>query len=453
MSLFLRTHLMSGPRLRPAARCMALIILFFGIELIAVYALHLDSLNVLLQHHWQIADLHSLAAEPFTSWIYIHLQPPLLNMIVAVFSWINSQTYTNFIILNCFCAALSSFTILFVVNRFTGQYKWVGYCFASAYLLAPSTLLNSAYPFYPSLTSAGYSALALSFFTAAQHKRLSLTLLSASLIFLSLLRSSFPPITAVVVLGIYFLFIDNRVNWKRNILIVMILSLSPITAVYTKNLLMYNFWGSSSFSPINLAKGFGVPVELNYFPTPEQINRDRPDIRCEHSYKFIDQAIVKKDGNPNYNSCYFLAFAQTQRQTAWEHYDFKQHLRRVMSHVGKYLSLPDRYEYLSNRIKIQSYANTFNQVFLPWFARDGYAIRLTILLIIAAMPFSLWLLSDKRMIGLYALSMVHFATHVITDGDESDRFVFDIEFCFYIFAGFLCLKFFEKKINPHLQSI
>jgi hypothetical protein len=443
---------MSRLRFIPVARCAALIILFFGIELVAVYALHLDSLNVLLQHHWQFADLNSLALEPFTSWIYIHSQPPLLNIFVAVFLWINDQAYADFIILNCLCAALSSFTILFIVNRFSAHYKWLGYCFAAAYLLAPSTLLNSAYPYYPALTSAGYSALALSFFTAAHSKRLSLTLLCASLIFLTLLRSSFPPITAVVVLGIYFALIDNRINWKRNFLMVMIFSLIPITTVYTKNFLMYDFWGSGSWAPINLAKGFGVPVELNYFPTPEQINRERPDIHCEHSYRSIDQAIVKKDGNPNYNSCYFLAFAQTQRLTAWEGYEFKQHIRRVISHLGKYLSLPDKYEYLSNRTKIQSYANTFNTVFLPWSVRVGYDIRLTILLIIASMPYFLWLRSDKRMIGLYAICIVHMVTHVITDGDESDRFVFDIEFCFYIFAAFLCLKFFDKKIDLPSRS-
>lgn len=438
-------------RLMPLAQYAALIALFFGIELIAVYAGHLDSLNVLLQHHWQVADLYSLAAEPFTSWIYIHTQPPLFNIIVAAFLWLNGQTYTDFIILNCLCAAFVSFTILFIVNRYINRYKWLGFCFALAYLLAPSTLLNSAYPYYPALTSAGYSALALSFFTAAQWKRLSLIMLCASLIFLTLLRSSFPPITAIVAIGIYFILIDDKVNWKRNCLIVMIFSLSPITMVYTKNFLMYNFWGASSFSPINLAKGFGVPVELNYFPTPEQINRERPDIVCEYGYKPIDKVILKMDGNPNYNSCYFLSFAQTQRQTAWVNYDFKQHLWRVISHIGKYFSLPDKYEYLSNRTQIHAYAHAFNTVFLPWSARDGYDIRLTILLIIAAMPYCLWLRSDKRMIGLYALCIVHLATHVLTDGDESNRFVFDIEFCFYIFAAFLWINFYHRKIEPNPQ--
>ncbi len=116
-------HPMPTLRLMPLAQYAALIALFFGIELIAVYAGHLDSLNVLLQHHWQVADLYSLAAEPFTSWIYIHTQPPLFNIIVAAFLWLNGQAYTDFIILNCLCAAFVSFTIFFIVNRYINHYK------------------------------------------------------------------------------------------------------------------------------------------------------------------------------------------------------------------------------------------------------------------------------------------------------------------------------------------
>ena len=447
MSVPKRALAMLKRKFMQVARYITLIILFFCIEFIAVHGLDLDSLSALLQHHWQVADLHSLSAEPFTSWIYIHTQPPILNVVVAVFFWMNNKVYADFIVLNCLCAAFTASTILIIVNRYAVPYKWIGYCFAVAYLIAPSTLLNSAYPYYPSLTSAGYSALGLSFFTASQSKKLSLILLCASLIFLTLLRSSFPPIIAVAIIGIYFTLIDDRANLKRNLLIVMICSLIPITAVYTKNYLMYGFWGSSSFAPINMAKGFGVPVELNYFPTPEQINRELPDIRCEHSYKSIDEVVIKQDGNPNYNSCYFLAFAQKQRQIAWTNYEFKLHMRRVMAHLGKYFSLPDKYEYLSNRTKIQSYANTFNTIFLPLPLRDGYDIRLSILLIIVAMAYSLWLCRDKLMIGLFAICMIHMVTHVITDGDESDRFVFDVEFYFYIFAAFLGLKLFHKKIS------
>lgn len=442
---------MFKPSQTPLVHFCTHVFIFFAIQLIAVHALRLDSLAALLEHHWQIADLHSLASHPFTSWIYIHTQPPLFNLIVAAFLAMNGQAYADFIFLNCFCAALTSFTILFVINRCVTHRKWPGYCFAILYLLAPSTLLNSAYAFYPALTSAGYSALALSFFTAAHNKKLSLFLLCASLIYLTLLRSSVPAITVVVVIGVYFVLISDRVNWKRNITIVTICSLFPILAVSTKNFIMYDFWGSTSFAPINLAKGFGVPVELNYFPTPQQIRDERPEIRCEHGYNFIDRSTVKQDGNPNYNSCYFLAFAQSQRLTGWINYDFGKHLTRVISHVARYLSLPDKYEYLSNRANIKIYADVFNSVFLPWSIRNGYDIRMTILLIMVLMPYGLRLQPDKRLIGLYAICLIHMITHVLTDGDEGDRFVFDIEFCFYIFAGFLCSTFFGKKLAGSLE--
>lgn len=429
----------------PVVYWISIFILFFGIELVAVYAANLNTLSVLLQHHWQIADMFSLAAEPFTSWIYIHSQPPLLNLIIATFLTINGEAYTDFIILNCLCAAFTSSTILFIINKCLVDKKWLGYVFAVVYLLAPATLLNSAYPYYPALTSAGYAGLALSFFTAHRREKLSLTILCVSLIFLTLLRSSFPPVIAILVICVYFLFVANATKWKRQFLFITIVSLLPIATIYAKNFLMYDFWGSTSFAPINLAKGFGAPVELNYFPSPQQIKQERPNILCEHGYKSIDTDIFKKDGNPNYNSCIFLAFANTQRHMAWDGYDLNQHMRRILAHIGKYFSLPDKYEYLSNRINIQTYSKNFNSVFLPLSIRDGYDIRLTILLLIVIMPLGLWTRPDKRMISLYTIFLIHLVTHVLTDGDESDRFVFDIEFCFYIFFVFLISLYFGKK--------
>ena len=42
--------------------------------------------------------------------------------------------------------------------------------------------------------------------------------------------------------------------------------------------------------------------------------------------------------------------------------------------------------------------------------------------------------------------IIHFASHVLTDGYESKRFVFDIEFIFFIIGGLLVNEF-RKSIN------
>lgn len=413
-------------------------LLFLILELSAVYGLQLDTLGRVLRQHWQFADLSTLAAEPFTSWMYIHSQPPLLNIIVAAIISKSGDAYSGFILLNCLGAAITSVVILYILNQGITRYRWLSYCFALAYLLAPSTLLYSAYPFYPTLTSTGYAILALALFIAKSHKRLSLLLLCASLVYLTLLRSSFPPVIALLILIIYFALIFDKAGRLKNACLVALCSLIPITAIYTKNFVMYDFWGSTSFAPINTAKGFGVPIELNYFPSPEELMRTRPDLPCKHSYRSIDQAPAKQDGNPNYNSCYFLAFAQSQQGIAWKDYVFERHLRRIVSHVARYLSLPDRYQYLTNRSSLEAYADVFNTAFLPLPLREGYTIRVGVVLLMLAMLWSLYRTRDKRMIALYAICVVHMLSHVLTDGDESDRFIFDIEFCFYIFAGYAC---------------
>ena len=420
-------------------------LLFFTLELTAVFALELDTLSLLLRHHFQIADLHSLEAAPFTSWIYIHSQPPLFNSLVALLSYFNGKVYTDLVVLNCLCTALTALVILYISNQFAASRKWLGYCAALLYLLAPSTLLYSAYPFYPALTSVGYAALALSFFTNKTHKIFSLVLLCVAVIYLTLLRTSFPPTIALIVLGIYFFVIDNRLSSKRSILLVTVCCLVPVTAIYTKNFILYDFWGSSSFAPLNMMKGFDVPVQPNYFPTPEQIKQVHPHLQCERSYRLIDRAIFKHDGGPNYNSCYWLAFAQAHKSTAWSEYAFKPHVRRVVSHLAKYFSLPDKYQFVSNRANIAQYADTFNTIFLPLPMREGYTIRMSLFFLLLLMPWLLYRYPDKRLISLCAVVAIHMASHVLTDGDESDRFVFDIEFCFYIFAAYAGAMLMLKK--------
>ncbi len=420
-------------------------LVFFLIQFTAVYALGLNTLGPLLQHHFQIADLQSLATTPFISLLYLHIQPPLFNAIVAVFSALNDKAYADFIILNCVCTAFTGVTILYVVNKYSKGHMWLGYCFASVYVIAPSSLLFSAYPFYPSLTAAGYALLALAFFTKREHERLSLTLLVTGIIYLTLLRSSFPPIIALAVIGIYFTVFDNYVGWKRCAVIVIVCSLAPITAIYTKNLVLYDFWGSTSFSPLNMAKGFGIPVHPNHFPTPEQIKTDRPDIHCDYGHHAVDRDTTKKDGGPNYNSCYWLAFAQSHKNLAWEEYQFKPHMLRIASHVARYFSLSDRYQYLTNRTSIEGYTRFFNAIFLPWSVRDGYTIRISVVLLVLLMPWLLYRYRDSRILALYGVFLIHMLSHAVTDGDEGDRFVFDVEFIFYIFVAFACSMLLVKR--------
>jgi hypothetical protein len=418
---------------------------YFLLEFISVHFLRLDTLAPLLQHHFQIADLYNLQTTPFISLVYLHIQPPLFNALVAGFFALNGRVYDDLLVLNCLCNALVGITVMHIVNDYSRGRKWLGHGFALVYILAPSTLLYAAYPFYPALTSAGYALLALSFFTKKRHAVLSLVLLIVGIIYLTMLRSSFPPVIALAVIGIYFTLIENHSTWRQSALLVIVCSLAPITSIYTKNLILYDFWGSTSFSPLNMAKGFGIPVEPNHFPTPEQIKSDRPDLSCDHSYHAVDRDTVKKDGGPNYNSCYWLAFAQSHKNLAWNEYELKPHMLRIVSHIARYFSLSDRYQYLTNRTSLETYTNIYNAIFLPWSPREGYSIRISVVLLVLIMPWLLYRHRDNRLLALYAVFLIHMISHAVTDGDEGDRFVFDIEFSLYVFAAYASSLLFRKR--------
>jgi hypothetical protein len=70
---------------------------------------------------------------------------------------------------------------------------------------------------------------------------------------------------------------------------------------------------------------------------------------------------------------------------------------------------------------------------------------MSIFFLLLLMPWLLYRYPDKRLISLCAVVAIHMASHVLTDGDESDRFVFDIEFCFYIFAAYAGAMLMLKK--------
>ena len=61
---------------------------------------NLNSLEGILKSHWQILDLPTLYSEPFESILFLHSQPPLLNIVIFLMDFIKGHIYDNFVILN-----------------------------------------------------------------------------------------------------------------------------------------------------------------------------------------------------------------------------------------------------------------------------------------------------------------------------------------------------------------
>ena len=67
----------------------------------------------------------------------------------------------------------------------------------------------------------------------------------------------------------------------------------------------------------------------------------------------------------------------------------------------------------------------------------GTEIRLILLILLVLTGYFLFKTRDKFIAVLLGIVIVHFFSHVLVDGGESSRFVFDIEFIFWIFLAMI----------------
>lgn len=411
--------------------------IFFLAQYLSVIFLRLDDLSPLLEHHWQLIDLVALRNSPLSSILYIHTQPPLFNFLIGILSQSSLDLYNSLVVINCLSGALISVIVYVTAESLCRSRLWA-VAIASAYAISPCALLYAGYPFYPTLTSVGYALFIYSLFIFDSQRARSVSCAVGAIIYLTLLRSSMSLPHAILFVLIYLSYGGARRFSTKKSLLILVISIAPLVLLQTKNWIMYDFFGSTSWAPLNLLKGVGIPVSPNHFPAPHQVLELYPDTPCTHGYVSIDTDIRKSDGGPNYNSCFFLSFAQQQKSRLLAEYGLAAHLHRIASHLGQYLSSPDRYVYLSNREKIAGYANAYGRAYLEIEPRKNYEIRLSLVLLCALTALLIVLgIRSRFMVYLYFIFIVHLTSYVLTDGDEGKRFVFEIEFIFYIFIAFV----------------
>lgn len=399
-----------------------------------VAGLGLDTLGNALNQHWQFLDLDVLDREPLASLWQLHAQPPLLNALAWLLGWLPGDRYHNFLIVNALCTGVTALVIYLLTWRYTRRRLWAG-TLTAAYVVSPPVLLNSAYPFYPCLTAVGYAVMVYALGTFDERRTRATTLLMGSVLYLALLRSSFSPLHGLATLAVFYLCAQPRPSWRTGLaLTVGVLAMTLLAPA--KNLLTHQVFAASSWSSLNLAKGFGIDTGLDdYFPPPHLIRALHPELRCDRAYGPQDQDDFKSNGEPNYNSCYVLAYAQLKHPLLRSGYDLGTHARHVRWHLATYLSLPDEYMYLKNRPAIHRYAEWVARMQLPLDTPSGIRIRLLLPLVLLASAVVAWRARSRFMLGLLAIVAIHLASHNLTDGMEGPRFVFDIEFTFFVLAG------------------
>lgn len=436
-----------------AARQVGTILLFALLPAILVFVFGLNTLSIVLASHWQFLDLPLLLEEPLQSLLTQHSQPPLLNVLVWLLGQFPGDLYTHFILLNALATGITAWVVLQLATAYS-ESRGIGVLLAIGFAVAPATLLFISYPLYATLSATGYALLVYGAFQLCRgNARAGLWLAAAALVYLSLLRSSVS-FAHVVLIGAGLAFLATRRLPKREIAGVMLATLLLASAVPLKNLAMYGFFGSSSWGTLNLAKGLGVALPLGYFPEPKAIANAYPNLKCSASHGPQDAALVKTNGRPNYNACLLLEYARMVGPTIAKNYQPLAHARNIAYHLLQYLSPPEGYSVLGNQAKLAGYAALYQVPFMTVPLSETHAPRLLLPLLVV---FTLVLAvrqHDTFLLFCLALMALQAATPILTDGVEGRRFVYDIEFLFYIMLGLLIptLKNRAGKWRQHLQN-
>jgi hypothetical protein len=418
--------------------------LFFLALYSAVIFLNLDTLHSVLDNHWQTADIEGLKKDPVNALLHLHSQPPLFNFFFWLFATIPGGAYDNFVLFNCLCQSLIALIVFEIASQFL-KARLGGLAIAALYLFSPPVLLNSAYAFYPALTSMGFAILLYGFFVINRQPRYASVLIGFSVCYLYMIRSSFSLPAAIILLCVY-IYLSRKVLAKTFILSTVACSLLLLLSLPIKNYVLYGFFGSSSWTPLNLIMTFSVKTPLGPFATPEEIRKAYPNLECKKSYGLLDTENKKANGEPNYNSCYYIAYLNELSPSIIKNFNLLIYLRNIKHNVGAYFDTPDGYYFLKNRDKIESYTFAYNLSFLTLFFKF-HQIRVACILLIFYLIYRVKKDREQFPVVLLIILALHFFAHTLTDGGESRRHVFDIEFTFYLIFAMVISSWHQRRVT------
>ena len=91
--------------------------LFLVIQLGIVKLFHLDSLEEVMEFHWQFVDSSLLKSAPLETIFLNHAQPPMLNLLVFIFLQLPFNIYQAFIIFNAICMSIVCLIIFNILSH------------------------------------------------------------------------------------------------------------------------------------------------------------------------------------------------------------------------------------------------------------------------------------------------------------------------------------------------
>lgn len=455
----------------PSAKCLDRLYIVGGFVIVhfIFYALGGEFNFGSVYSHYQFLDVEFLKNGSFADLRYLHSQPPLLNLQTAIFFRLGGEyaplLAQTFMVTLGLLACLSIHDLL--SNLGLSRRAALGAIF---FLLAsPAFLLYEHYYFYAFMVGSLFSFAAWFLQRWSREENLfSLAGFASAMTFISLLRSSYH----LVFLGlIYFIvWMASRSARKRPAAGILTASLALVFAWYAKNLIIFGFFGPSSWMGMNFVNKVvsGVSQQRQELAVQEEglssylVFRsiaEYPPVKWDRDFPNISilTAEEKSNGLPNLNHAQYVPLSAKMGKEAIalakKHPEY--YLNSVVTAAGLTFFSATNYPLLGNNTVqfkgwLQAYDKIIQGAFLqrkgkPFglclFLLAAYALTLAFM---ARRTFFDWKAKrfSEMQLPLFCLTTMLFSLSlgVALETGENNRFRVEIEPLFYLF---FCLGIFR----------
>ncbi len=229
-----------------------LIVSFYILSRLAFAASGIRFDMTLLDLAWQNLDVVSLQNDLARSVFYQHSQPPLFNFLLGVVLKLFPESYPVVFELMFHVCGLVIFFLLFKILRHFEFGSWGALAIAAIFSISPEAILYENWLFYtwPIATLLTFATYVLLRYQATRLPRYA-ALFILSIAVLCLTRSMFHLVYLGLCLALV-LSIRTTSQRRRTIGMFSVCSLGVVGSVYLKNLLIFGFFGTSSWLGMNL---------------------------------------------------------------------------------------------------------------------------------------------------------------------------------------------------------
>ena len=284
-----------------------------------------------LNHGWQLIPWDILSTDPVRSVFYMHIQPPLWNLLLGTTAWLSP--FSDRLTLQVLMALIGIAVVWLaaVLARRLGLSRNTAVIVALIASLHPEVFKGAFEPTYELATAALLllTLIAVADLTRQENTRRSLIILSVAVTTTAMTRSLYHPVWVLAIVAFCLWLMRKRIHWKTS-LIVLSIPLIVMGGWMLKNQALYGRATMSSWFGMNLQRAV-IPVlpraDLEEMYAKGQIseiamigpfgNYDlyidaMPDCSPEYGHRSVVEPMRTTDEwSPNFNyQCFLPVFDQ-----------------------------------------------------------------------------------------------------------------------------------------------